>query len=390
MPAAELVELEIEPQPEPESVELLTVELKQRMHELSCISDNVRAVVMLCDTSPENRILYVNKSGLKILSKYHSQLTDRFGDKGKITDLEGRSIHEFHTAPENIRRVLRELASSRKPSHSALIPMGSITFRTTVYPIFRYDDPNKLACFLAIHRDITAEVAAEEERQRKEERRLYLESEIDHASTNMKEMNKAIEDVAQQTEEASASADNMLAHARAGEGVVRSSGESMRSVVSMVADITKSMKALQQRSEAIGRIVGMIKEVAQQTNMLALNAAIEAARCGEAGRGFAVVADGVRKLAADISSATTEVAGLVGDIQKEVNHNNEIIGEGRRQVAATEKEIGEAEQQLLKIVSEVERVHDLMIRIAAATEEEAATVGAITNTLVGIVESGGE
>jgi PAS domain-containing protein len=93
-------------------------------------------------------------------------------------------------------------------------------------------------------------------------------------------------------------------------------------------DALKMQATLHQREQAhlqrvrdnyrqVEALVAIIRDISDQTNLLALNAAIEAARVGESGRGFAVVADEVRKLAERTQQATSHIAALSNDSQRE-------------------------------------------------------------------------
>jgi methyl-accepting chemotaxis protein len=83
-----------------------------------------------------------------------------------------------------------------------------------------------------------------------------------------------------------------------------------------VASIGERILALSDQAQTVGQIITTVNELAEQSNLLALNAAIEAARAGEHGRGFAVVAQEIRGLAEQSKRATTQVRGILGEIQK--------------------------------------------------------------------------
>jgi methyl-accepting chemotaxis protein len=102
----------------------------------------------------------------------------------------------------------------------------------------------------------------------------------------------------------------------AGREAVASTIESMGRARDQVASIGERILALSEQAQTVGQIITTVNELAEQSNLLALNAAIEAARAGEHGRGFAVVAQEIRGLAEQSKRATTQVRGILGDIQK--------------------------------------------------------------------------
>lgn len=110
------------------------------------------------------------------------------------------------------------------------------------------------------------------------------------------------------------------------------------------------------QSEQIGQIVDVIKGIADQTNLLALNAAIEAARAGEQGKGFAVVAEEVRKLAEQSSMSATQIAALIGNIQRETERAVGMMEKGKSEVVAGVEVVNLAGNSFQTIVAEVNTV----------------------------------
>ncbi|WP_199052289.1 methyl-accepting chemotaxis protein [Aquitalea sp. ASV15] len=356
-------------------------ESKQQLHQFTAMLDHVDNLIMLADTTPENTIFYMNRTARDVLASHRNMMNQKFRSGVDVNNAFQHSIHQFHRDPERIRHILQDIAARRITHHEALIPVGSVTFKTKVFPIWDNQDSNKLLCFMASFQDISAEIEAQNLREANDQRRLFLEERIGELSGNVQAMTATIEMVAVRTASASDSSNEMLDRARKGKSMIENNSSAMRAVSELVSDTADNLGSLGKQSETIGQIVSVIKDIADQTNLLALNAAIEAARAGEMGRGFAVVADEVRKLAERTTKATQEIGGMIRDIQQEVNSNISSMDKGREQVKSTEHDFAEAEAAIAAIVEQINNVRDFVVEIANAAEEQAATAQDISDKL---------
>jgi methyl-accepting chemotaxis protein len=137
---------------------------------------------------------------------------------------------------------------------------------------------------------------------------------------------KSSEHVKKFTEAARAGAIATHDTALKGIAVVNENITEMQCIIRDVQLAESKMSQLSEANNRIQDITGTIRRITEQTNLLALNAAIEAARAGEQGRGFAVVADEVRNLAMHASTATNEIAKIIGELSNTINQNLSAMG----------------------------------------------------------------
>jgi methyl-accepting chemotaxis protein len=153
--------------------------------------------------------------------------------------------------------------------------------------------------------------------------------------------------------------------------------EDVQAAVDVIEDLEKEV-------DSISSILDVIRNIAEQTNLLALNAAIEAARAGEQGRGFAVVADEVRNLAQRTQDATGEIQTMIELLQDKSRKAVSVMEAGAKATELSQEKTHSAGESFNEIVDFIEKSLIHADQIAAAAEQQTATMGEIDRNVVNI------
>ncbi len=185
-------------------------------------------------------------------------------------------------------------------------------------------------------------------------------------AANLEETAASMEELTSTVRQNADSARQANTHALSASGVAAEGGQ-------IVGRAVETMMQIEQSSRRISEIISVIDGIAFQTNILALNAAVEAARAGEQGRGFAVVASEVRTLAQRSATAAKEIKQLIEASVERINDGSALVGE--------------AGDSMVNVVAAVQRVSEIMSEIAAASQEQAAGIDQVNQSIVQIDET---
>ena len=165
-------------------------------------------------------------------------------------------------------------------------------------------------------------------------------------------------------------ANETLVMTQNGQEAVRESVDAMGRIAEKVNSISSSTQALADKTDEITQILRFIEDLTEQTNLLSLNAAIEAARAGEHGRGFAVVAAEVRKLAERAQASTSQIHGLIAEVQRHARETAAVTSEGADEVRRGSKLATDVALSLGEIAGQVDRTTQVTHQISLATEQQ--------------------
>ena len=142
--------------------------------------------------------------------------------------------------------------------------------------------------------------------------------------------------------------------------------------------IAESIVRLSEQSQAVGEIISSVDDIAEQSNLLAVNAAVEAARAGEQGKGFAVVAAEIKNLAEQSKRATTQVRGILNDIQKATNTAVMVTEQGGKVVDVGAEQMSKSGEVIRTLTDSVSESSQAASQIAAASQQQLVGMEQIT------------
>jgi methyl-accepting chemotaxis protein len=139
---------------------------------------------------------------------------------------------------------------------------------------------------------------------------------VQETSTTVDELKQTAQLSAQKARAVTEAAQKTAQTSQVGRGAVEESLKGMQEMKARMETIAERILTLSEQGQAIGEVITTVNDLAEQSNLLSVNAAIEAAKAGEAGKGFAVVATEVKALAVQSKQATSQVRGILSEIQR--------------------------------------------------------------------------
>ncbi|MFC6391319.1 methyl-accepting chemotaxis protein [Methylorubrum zatmanii] len=172
--------------------------------------------------------------------------------------------------------------------------------------------------------------------------------------------------------------------ARSGLRAATDTAKAMEAIREQGEAVAGNIVALSERTQAIGEIIVTVNDISERTHLLALNAAIEAAAAGESGRSFAIVAAEMKLLADQAKAATTQVRGILGEIQRGINASVMLTEEAVKRAAAGKTRTDATVRTIEEMAARVEEGVQTFQQIVASTNQQQLGIEQVMGALQNI------
>jgi methyl-accepting chemotaxis protein len=171
---------------------------------------------------------------------------------------------------------------------------------------------------------------------------------------------------------------------RQGLRAVSDTARAMEAIREQAEAVAGNIVSLSEKTQTIGDIIETVNDISERTHLLALNAAIEAAAAGESGRSFAVVAAEMKLLADQAKAATTQVRGILGEIQRGINTSVMLTEEAVKRAAAGKTRSDTTQRTIEEITARVEENVQTFQQIVASTNQQQLGIEQVMGALQNI------
>jgi len=210
---------------------------------------------------------------------------------------------------------------------------------------------------------------------------------VSETTTTVEEVKQTAEVSNHKAKEISESAIKTSEISKEGTKAINNTLEGMNRVKQQMESIANMVVSLSEQSQVVGEITATVNDLAEQSNLLAVNAAIEAAKAGEQGKGFSVVAQEIKNLAERSKEATTQVGGILKDIQKSVSSAVMATEEGGKAVEEGLKLTTISGETISLLSENVDEASNVMIQIAASSQQQLEGMDQMVSAMENIKES---